>query len=88
MRLTAEEKAEVIRLVINSPESINKSLRSLGIHKRTFYNCIMPIVKMVLMDYDLRTVLSGNGIGYLMSSVNSLWILLWIIQSYRLVNWQ
>ena len=38
MRLTAEEKAEVIRLVINSPESINKSLRSLGIHKRTFYN--------------------------------------------------
>ena len=38
MRLTAEEKAEVIRLVINSPESINKALRSLGIHKRTFYN--------------------------------------------------
>ena len=38
MRLTAEEKAEVIRLVINSPESINRSLRSLGIHKRTFYN--------------------------------------------------
>lgn len=38
MRLTADEKAEVIRLVINSPESINKSLRSLGIHKRTFYN--------------------------------------------------
>ena len=38
MRLTAEEKAEVIRLVINSSEGINKSLRSLGIHKRTFYN--------------------------------------------------
>ena len=38
MRLTAEEKVEVIRLVINSPEGVNKSLRSLGIHKRTFYN--------------------------------------------------
>lgn len=38
MRLSAEEKSEIIRLVINSPEGINKSLRSLGIHKRTFYN--------------------------------------------------
>lgn len=38
MRLTAEEKVEVIRLVINSSENITKSLRSLGIHKRTFYN--------------------------------------------------
>lgn len=38
MRLTADEKAEVIRLVINSPEGVNKTLRSLGIHKRTFYN--------------------------------------------------
>lgn len=38
MRLTAEEKSEVIRLVINSPEGVNKALRSLGIHKRTFYN--------------------------------------------------
>jgi putative transposase len=38
MRLTADEKAEVIRLVISSPEGVNKTLRSLGIHKRTFYN--------------------------------------------------
>lgn len=38
MRLTAEEKAEIIRLVVHGPESINKSLTRLGIHKRTFYN--------------------------------------------------
>ena len=38
MRLTADEKAEIIRLVVNSPEGVNRSLRSLGIHKRTFYN--------------------------------------------------
>ena len=38
MRLSAEEKAEIILLVSRSPESINKSLKSLGIHKRTFYN--------------------------------------------------
>lgn len=38
MRLTADEKAEVIRLVISSPEGVNKTLRSLGIHKRTFNN--------------------------------------------------
>lgn len=38
MRLTAEEKAEVIRLVVHGAESINKSLIRLGIHKRTFYN--------------------------------------------------
>lgn len=38
MRLTAEEKVEVIRLVVNGPESINKSLVRLGIPKTTFYN--------------------------------------------------
>lgn len=38
MRLSAEEKSEIIRLVVNSSLDINKSSRSLGIHKRTFYN--------------------------------------------------
>lgn len=38
MRLTAEEKTEIIRLVVNAPDGVNKSLRSLGIHKHTFYN--------------------------------------------------
>lgn len=38
MRLSAEEKSEIIHLVVNSSEGINKTLRSLGIHKRTFYN--------------------------------------------------
>lgn len=38
MRFSAEEKAEIIRLVIHAPDGVNKSLRSLGIHKRTFYN--------------------------------------------------
>lgn len=38
MRLSAEEKAEIIQLVVRSQEGINKTLKSLGIHKRTFYN--------------------------------------------------
>ena len=38
MRLTAEEKAEIIHLIVKGPESINQSLKRLGIHKRTFYN--------------------------------------------------
>ena len=38
MRLSAEEKAEIIQLVVSSPEGVNKTLLSLGIHKRTFYN--------------------------------------------------
>lgn len=38
MRLSAEEKAEIVLFVSRSSESINKSLKSLGIHKRTFYN--------------------------------------------------
>ena len=38
MRLTAEEKAEIIHLVTKSSEGVNQTLRSLGIHKRTFYN--------------------------------------------------
>lgn len=38
MRLTAEEKVEVIGLVVHGSDSINKSLKRLGIHKRTFYN--------------------------------------------------
>mgnify|MGYP003408702398 CR=1 FL=1 len=38
MRFTAEEKAEIVLLVSRSQEGVNKSLKSLGIHKRTFYN--------------------------------------------------
>jgi transposase InsO family protein len=38
MRLTPEEKAETIELVLRSPDGITRTLRALGIHKRTFYN--------------------------------------------------
>lgn len=38
MRFTAEVKAEIVLLVSRSQEGVNKSLKSLGIHKRTFYN--------------------------------------------------
>ena len=38
MRFSAEEKTEIVLLVSRSPEGVNKSLHSLGIHKRTFYN--------------------------------------------------
>lgn len=38
MRLNQSEKMEIIRLVENSPDSINKTLDELGVHKRTFYN--------------------------------------------------
>ena len=72
MRLTAEEKSEVIRLVINSPEGVNKALRSLGIHKRTFYNWHHAYSGMVSMVYSPRSVLPGNGTGFPMKSVSSL----------------
>ena len=38
MRLSASEKAEIIRIVKRSELGINLTLRRLGIHKRTFYN--------------------------------------------------
>ncbi len=38
MRLSQSEKYEIIRLVENSTQSINATLKYLGIHKRTFYN--------------------------------------------------
>lgn len=38
MRLSASEKAEIIRIVKRSELGINGTLRRLGIHKRTFYN--------------------------------------------------
>lgn len=38
MRLTAEEKAEIVQIVKRSELGINRTLRQLGIHKRTFYN--------------------------------------------------
>jgi len=38
MRLSPEEKAETIELVLRSPEGISRTLKALGIHKRTFYN--------------------------------------------------
>ena len=72
MRLSAEEKSEIIRLVVNSPEGINKSLRSLGIHKRTFYNWYHAYSKEGIDGLRPRNVLPGNGIGFLTSSVNSL----------------
>jgi len=38
MRFTQEEKHEIIRLVDGSDLSANRTLKELGIHKRTFYN--------------------------------------------------
>jgi transposase InsO family protein len=38
MRLTPQEKAETIALVLRSPDGIVRTIRALGIHKRTFYN--------------------------------------------------
>ncbi len=38
MRFTPQEKMEIINLVDNSDLSANRTLKELGIHKRTFYN--------------------------------------------------
>lgn len=38
MRLSPEEKAETIAIVLHSPDGITRTLKALGIHKRTFYN--------------------------------------------------
>lgn len=38
MRLSAEEKLEIIRMVTRSEIGVNRTLRELGIHKSTFYN--------------------------------------------------
>jgi len=38
MRLTTQEKEEIIRLVDRSELGVNKTLKELGIHKSTFYN--------------------------------------------------
>jgi len=38
MRLSPEEKVETIEIVLRSPDGITRTLKALGIHKRTFYN--------------------------------------------------
>lgn len=38
MRLSAAEKAEIIRVVNRSNLGVNQTLKRLGVHKRTFYN--------------------------------------------------
>lgn len=38
MRYTKDEKLEIIRLVEGSDLGVNRTLRELGLHKRTFYN--------------------------------------------------
>ena len=38
MRLSQDEKIEIINLVENSDLSVNRTLKELGIHKRTYYN--------------------------------------------------
>jgi putative transposase len=45
MRLTAQEKEEIIRLVDRSELGVNKTLRELGIHKSTFYNWYRAYLK-------------------------------------------
>ena len=37
MRLLPEEKLEIIQMVTRSEIGVNRTLRELGIHKRTFY---------------------------------------------------
>lgn len=69
MRLSAEEKAEIVLLVSRSSESINKSLKSLGIHKRTFYNWYHAYSKDGIDGLLPNQEASGNGTTYQMSSV-------------------
>jgi len=38
MRFAQEEKHEIIRMVTRSDLSVNRTLKELGLHKRTFYN--------------------------------------------------
>lgn len=38
MRFTQDEKQEIIRMVARSDLSVNRTLKELGLHKRTFYN--------------------------------------------------
>jgi len=38
MRLSQDEKIEIINLVDNSDLSASRTLKELGIHKKTFYN--------------------------------------------------
>ncbi|MEA5080024.1 MAG: helix-turn-helix domain containing protein [Dysgonamonadaceae bacterium] len=38
MRLSAEEKVEIVEIVKRSELGVNRTLEQLGIHKRTFYN--------------------------------------------------
>ena len=38
MRFTRDEKMEIIKLVEGSDIGVNRTLKELGIHKRTFYN--------------------------------------------------
>jgi putative transposase len=45
MRLTVQEKEEIIRLVDRSELGVNKTLRELGIHKSTFYNWYKAYLK-------------------------------------------
>lgn len=45
MRVSAQEKEEIIRLVDRSELGVNKTLRELGIHKSTFYNWYRAYLK-------------------------------------------
>jgi putative transposase len=39
MRLSQDEKFEIINLAENSDLSANRTIMELGLHKRTYYNC-------------------------------------------------
>lgn len=39
MRFTQQEKYEIIRLVETSEIGVNRTLKEIGLHKSTFYNC-------------------------------------------------
>lgn len=45
MRVSAQEKEEIIRLVDRSELGVNKTLKELGIHKSTFYNWYRAYLK-------------------------------------------
>lgn len=38
MRYTSSEKQEIIEMVTRSEIGVNKTLKSIGLHKSTFYN--------------------------------------------------
>jgi hypothetical protein len=60
MRLSAEEKLEIIRMVTRSEIGVNRTLRELGIPKSTyfiahFYFCLINLNLYKIISYKLSS---------------------------------